>query len=240
MLEFFQTLSWAAVFQIILIDILLGGDNAVVIALACRNLEPKQRMQGILWGTAGAIGLRVVLIAFALTLLTVPYLKIVGALLLLWVGVKLLIPEDDAHGNIKGGTSIAAAVKTIIIADFVMSLDNVIAIAGAAQGAAQEHQLGLVIFGLVVSVPIIIWGSTLVLKLIDRFPMVVTFGAALLGWIAGGMLVTDVVVVERFGEVSGVAKIAAEVAGALLIVGLGRWFARRKAAAAPQTARESA
>ncbi|KDC36969.1 TerC family protein, partial [Bordetella bronchiseptica] len=184
MLEFFQTLSWAAVFQIILIDILLGGDNAVVIALACRNLEPKQRMQGILWGTAGAIGLRVVLIAFALTLLTVPYLKIVGALLLLWVGVKLLIPEDDAHGNIKGGTSIAAAVKTIIIADFVMSLDNVIAIAGAAQGAAQEHQLGLVIFGLVVSVPIIIWGSTLVLKLIDRFPMVVTFGAALLGWIA--------------------------------------------------------
>ncbi|AZW31088.1 integral membrane protein, YjbE family [Bordetella bronchiseptica GA96-01] len=242
MLEFFQTLSWAAVFQIILIDILLGGDNAVVIALACRNLEPKQRMQGILWGTAGAIGLRVVLIAFALTLLTVPYLKIVGALLLLWVGVKLLIPEDDAHGNIKGGTSIAAAVKTIIIADFVMSLDNVIAIAGAAQGAAQEHQLGLVIFGLVVSVPIIIWGSTLVLKLIDRFPMVVTFGAALLGWIAGGMLVTDVVVVERFGEVSGVAKIAAEVAGALLIVGLGRWFARRKAAAAaaPQAARESA
>ncbi len=240
MLEFFQTLSWAAVFQIILIDILLGGDNAVVIALACRNLEPKQRMQGILWGTAGAIGLRVVLIAFALTLLTVPYLKIVGALLLLWVGVKLLIPEDDAHGNIKGGTSIVAAVKTIIIADFVMSLDNVIAIAGAAQNAHADHQIGLVIFGLVVSVPIIIWGSTLVLKLIDRFPMVVTFGAALLGWIAGGMLVTDVVVVERFGEVSGAAKIAAEVAGALLIVGLGRWFASRKAAAAPRTARESA
>ena len=228
MLEFFQTLSWAAVFQIILIDILLGGDNAVVIALACRNLQPRQRMQGILWGTAGAIGLRVVLIAFALTLLAVPYLKIVGALLLLWVGVKLLIPEEDAHGNIKGGASVWAAVKTIIVADFVMSLDNVIAIAGAAQSAHSDHQLGLVIFGLVVSVPIIIWGSTLVLKLIDRFPMVVTFGAALLGWIAGGMLVTDIFIVERFGEPSGTIKIAAEVVGAVLIIIIGKSIARRK------------
>ncbi|WP_144639512.1 TerC family protein [Bordetella genomosp. 13] len=231
MLEFFQTLSWAAVFQIILIDILLGGDNAVVIALACRNLEPKQRMQGILWGTAGAIGLRVVLIAFALTLLTIPYLKVVGALLLLWVGVKLLIPEDDAHDKIKGGASVWGAVKTIIVADFVMSLDNVIAIAGAAQNANPDHQIGLVIFGLVISVPIIIWGSTLVLKLIDRYPLVITLGAALLGWIAGGMLVTDVVVVEHFGEVSGAVKIAAEIIGALLVVGLGRLFASRKTAA---------
>src|SRR5690606_4053757 len=175
MLEFLQTLSWAAVFQIILIDILLGGDNAVVIALACRNLDSKRRMQGILWGTAGAIILRVVLIAFALTLLSVPFLKIVGALLLVWIGVKLLIPEDEGHDNIQGGASIMSAIKTIIIADFVMSLDNVIAIAGAAQGAHPDHQIGLVIFGLVVSVPIIIWGSTLVLKLIDRFPLVVTF-----------------------------------------------------------------
>ncbi len=145
-----------------MIDILLGGDNAVVIALACRNLAPKQRMQGILWGTAGAIILRVVLIAFALTLLGIPFLKVVGGLMLVWIGVKLLIPEDDAHSNIKGGGSIMAAIKTIIIADFVMSLDNVIAIAGAAQSAHADHQLGLVIFGLVVSVPIIVWGSTLV------------------------------------------------------------------------------
>src|SRR5690606_26806546 len=166
MLEFLQTMSWAAVFQIILIDILLGGDNAVVIALACRNLPQKQRMQGILWGTAGAIILRVALIAFALTLLAVPFLKIVGALLLVWIGVKLLIPDDDEHSNIKGGGSILAAVKTIIVADFVMSLDNVIAIAGAAQNANPDHQMGLVIFGLVISIPIIIWGSTLVLKLI--------------------------------------------------------------------------
>lgn len=235
MLEFLQTLSWAAVFQIILIDILLGGDNAVVIALACRNLPPKQRMQGILWGTAGAIALRVVLIAFALTLLTIPYLKIVGALLLLWIGVKLLIPEDEAHGNISGGGSIWSAIKTIIVADFVMSLDNVIAIAGAAQLADPAHQMGLVIFGLVVSVPIIVWGSTLVLKLIDRFPMVVTFGAALLGWIAGGMLVTDVVVVEHFGEISGTTKIAAEIIGALLVVALGRAFAARRKSSAAAT-----
>lgn len=231
MLEFLQTLSWAAVFQIVLIDILLGGDNAVVIALACRNLPHKQRMQGILWGTAGAIILRVALIAFALTLLGIPFLKIIGALLLVWIGIKLLIPEDDAHGKVGGGTTILAAVKTIIVADFVMSLDNVIAIAGAAQGAHPDHQIGLVIFGLVISVPIIVWGSTLVLKLIDRFPSVVTFGAALLGWIAGGMLITDIFIVERFGEPSGTLKLAAEVAGAVLIVLVGRWFAQRKRAA---------
>lgn len=230
MLEFLQTLSWAAVFQIILIDILLGGDNAVVIALACRNLPPKTRMQGILWGTAGAIGLRIVLIAFALTLLTIPYLKVVGALLLLWIGIKLLIPEDEAHGNVAGSVSLWAAVKTIIIADFVMSLDNVIAIAGAAQMADPAHQLGLVIFGLVVSVPIIIWGSTIVLKLIDRFPLVVTLGAGLLGWIAGGMLVTDVVVVQHFGEVSTTTKIIAEIIGVAVVIGLGKFFAARKKA----------
>ncbi len=228
MLEFFQTLSWAAVFQIILIDILLGGDNAVVIALACRNLAPKQRMQGILWGTAGAIILRVVLIAFALTLLNIPALKIVGALLLVWIGVKLLIPEGDGHDKITGGTSIVAAVKTIIIADFVMSLDNVIAIAGAAQGAHADHQIGLVVFGLLVSVPIIIWGSTLVLKLIDRYPVVITLGAALLGWIAGGMLVTDVLITRNFGEQPGMVKLGAEIVGALLVVLLGRWLASRK------------
>lgn len=228
MMEFLQTMSWAAVFQIILIDILLGGDNAVVIALACRNLPKQQRMQGILWGTAGAIILRVALIAFALTLLSIPFLKIIGAVLLLWIGIKLLLPEDDAHDKINGGVSVWSAVKTIIVADFVMSLDNVIAIAGAAQGADEAHQLGLVIFGLVVSVPIIIWGSTLVLKLIDRFPMVVTFGAALLGWIAGGMLISDVFIVDRIGEPSFALKLTAEIVGAAFIVLVGTWLARRR------------
>jgi YjbE family integral membrane protein len=230
LLEFFEALSWAAILQIIMIDILLGGDNAVVIALACRNLEQKQRMRGILWGTAGAIVLRVVLIAFALTLLDIPFLKVAGALLLVYVGVKLLIPEEGGHADIKAGSSVMAAVKTIIIADFVMSLDNVIAIAGAAQTAPPSHQLGLVIFGLVVSVPIIVWGSTLVLKLIDRFPIVVLFGAGLLGWIAGGMLVTDIMVVRYYGEPSAMVKLAAEIVGALLVVGLGRWLANRKSA----------
>lgn len=228
-LEFLQAISWAAVFQIILIDILLGGDNAVVIALACRNLDPKRRMQGIMWGTAGAIILRVVLIAFALSLLTVPFVKLVGGLLLIWIGMKLLVNDEPDHANIAAGASLIGAVKTIIVADFVMSLDNVLAIAGAAQGADPGHQVGLVIFGLIISVPIIIWGSTLVLKLIDRFPVVVLFGAGLLGWIAGGMIVTDVLVVDQFGEVSTIVKLVAEVIGVLLVVGVGRYWAGRVA-----------
>ena len=141
---------WIAVGQIIMIDILLGGDNAVVIALACRKLPPALRIKGILWGTAGAIVLRVILIFFALTLLAIPYLKIVGALLLVWIGIKLLAPDEDGHGDISASDKLWAAVKTIIVADLVMSVDNVIAIAGAAQGTG-EHQMVLVIFGLVVS-----------------------------------------------------------------------------------------
>ena len=190
--EFLTAHFWIAVGQIIMIDILLGGDNAVVIALACRKLPPHQRLKGILWGTAGAIILRVVLIAFALTLLQVPFLKLVGAALLLWIGVKLLAPQDDdSHSGIEGSDKLWAAVKTVIVADLVMSVDNVIAIAGAATGAGSQHQLPLVIFGLLVSIPIIIWGSQLVLKLMDRFPLIITIGAMLLGWIAGTMAQSD-------------------------------------------------
>ena len=175
-----------------MIDILLGGDNAVVIALACRQLPAHLRIKGILWGTAGAIVLRVVLIAFALTLLQVPYLKLVGAVLLLWIGVKLLAPQEDGgHSSIQGSDKLWAAVKTVIVADLVMSVDNVIAIAGAATGAGSQHQMPLVIFGLLVSIPIIVWGSQLVLKLMDRFPAIITIGAMLLGWIAGTMAHTD-------------------------------------------------
>jgi YjbE family integral membrane protein len=231
MIEWLGQMHWGAVFQIVLIDILLGGDNAVVIALACRRLERRRRLQGILWGTAGAIVLRVVLIAFALTLLTFPGLKIVGALLLLWIGVKLLLPDDDAHDGIQGAGSVWAAVRTIIIADFVMSLDNVIAIAGAAQNTVADHRLAYVVFGLLLSVPIIVWGSTLVLKLIDRYPLVVTLGAGLLGWIAGGMLVTDIVLAPWLDTVHGPVRLIAEIAGALLVIGLGTWLGRRAAAA---------
>ncbi len=222
---------WVAVGQIILIDILLGGDNAVVIALACRSLPPQQRTKGILWGTAGAIILRVILIAFALTLLQVPYLKLVGAALLIWIGVKLLIPEDeDEHSNIQASDKLWGAVKTVIVADLVMSVDNVIAIAGAAQGAGEEHQLALVIFGLLVSIPIIVWGSQLVLKLMDRFPMIITLGGMLLGWIAGTMAHTDPAVVDYLPQ-EKVWNYAFGIAGALLVLIVGKLAQKKQAPA---------
>ena len=228
MIEFFETLHWGALFQIVLIDILLGGDNAVVIALACRNLDHKQRIKGILWGTVGAIVLRVLLIFFALTLLDIPFLKLVGAAMLFWIGLRLLIPDEGEHGNVKAGSSVWSAVKTILIADFVMSLDNVIAIAGAAQNTQADHQMAYVIFGLLFSVPIIIWGSTLVLKLIDRFPVLITLGAALLGWIAGGMLVTDIAIARYMGDISSTTKLIVEASVAVILVVLGKWMATRQ------------
>ena len=238
MLEFFQTLNWAAVFQIIMIDLLLGGDNAVVIALACRNLEPAKRVQGILWGTAGAIALRVVLVAFALEILDIPFLKLIGGVLLLWIGVRLMLPDENAH-DVRAGASIAAAVRTIIVADFVMSLDNVIAISAAAESAHPAHQVGLVAFGLLASIPIIVWGSTLVLGLIDRFPVVITLGALLLGWIAGGMMLNDSFLITRIGEAPEAVKIAVEICGAMLVVLLGRWLARCRDVVSKDTTHES-
>lgn len=218
---------WMSVLQIIAIDILLGGDNAVVIALACRKLPEHQRNKGIAWGVLGAIALRVVLIFFALQLLALPFLKVVGALLLLWIGVKLLQPEDeDGHANVEGSTHLLGAIKTIVVADAVMSLDNVIAVAGAAKG-----DLSLVVFGIVVSIPIIVWGSKLVLKLMDRFPAVITLGGALLGWIAGDMIVSDVVVKPHLEGAPGWLHYVSAAAGAVLVVALGTWLARRKAAA---------
>lgn len=233
MLEFLQHINWAVVGSIVLIDILLGGDNAVIIALASRNLEKSKRMQGILWGTFGAIAMRVVLIFFAMELLGIPFLKVIGGVLLFWIGIKLLLPEHDEHGSIEGGKTVWSAVKTILIADFVMSLDNVLAIAGVAQNTHDDHQMGYVIFGLLVSVPIIIWGSTLVLKLIDRFPLVIVAGAGLLGWIAGGMLVGDVQVQKWFfdGQAAPAEiKYTAEAIGAIIVVLLGLWLANRKKA----------
>jgi YjbE family integral membrane protein len=229
MLEFFTTLHWGAVFQIILIDILLGGDNAVVIALACRNLPPSQRVRGVLWGTAGAIVLRVALIAFAVVLLDVPLLKFAGGLLLLWIGVRLMAPAHDLHENIKPADRLISAIKTIIVADAVMSLDNVIAIAGAAEAADQEHRLALVIFGLVVSIPLIVWGSQIVLKLLDRFPVVIVLGAGLLGWIAGGLIVNDPAG-DRWPILdTPAAEYGMSVAGALFVVILGYLLKRRNA-----------
>ena len=227
---------WLAVGQIIMIDILLGGDNAVVIALACRKLPDSQRNKGIIWGTIGAIVLRVVLIFFALTLLKLPYLKLVGAALLLWIGIKLLAPEDDdGHGDIQASDKLWAAVKTVIVADLVMSVDNVIAIAGAAEGAGGGHQMPLVIFGLLVSVPIIVWGSQLVIKLMDRFPLIITLGGMLLGWIAGTMALSDPAVLEQLlpGQKGAPAlwHYAAGMLGALVVLAVGRLMVLRNAPA---------
>jgi YjbE family integral membrane protein len=239
MLEFLETLHWGAVLQIIVIDFLLGGDNAVVIALACRNLPASQRVRGVLWGTAGAIVLRIALIAFAVVLLDVPLLKFTGGLLLLWIGVRLLAPAHDVHANIKPADKLLAAVKTIIIADAVMSLDNVIAIAGAAEAADPRHRIALVIFGLIVSIPLIVWGSQLVLKLLDRFPVIITLGAALLGWIAGGLIINDPAG-DRWPVLdTPVAEYGMSIAGALFVVLLGKLLKRRneRRAAVPPAAR---
>jgi YjbE family integral membrane protein len=226
-----------------MIDILLGGDNAVVIALACRKLPDSQRTKGILWGTAGAIVLRVILIFFALTLLAIPFLKLAGAALLVWIGVKLLAPDDeDEHGNIESSDKLWGAVKTVIVADLVMSVDNVIAIAGAAQGAGGDHQMPLVIFGLLVSIPIIVWGSQLVIKLMDRFPMIIVLGGMLLGWIAGTMAVSDPALLghlptlpaTREGaapEVLSSVRYGAGVVGALLVLIIGKVVMMRRPSA---------
>lgn len=227
--EFLTAHFWVAVGQIILIDILLGGDNAVVIALACRQLPENQRLKGILWGTAGAILLRVALIAFAISLLKVPFLKIAGAALLIWIGVKLITPHDeDAHGDIQASDKLWSAVKTVIVADLVMSIDNVIAIAGAAQNAGEQHQMALVILGLVVSIPIIVWGSQIVLKLMDRFPVIILLGGMLLGWIAGGMFQTDPMLKDLIPQEQS-WHYALGAAGALLVLAIGQALKARRA-----------
>ena len=239
---------WIALGQIIIIDILLGGDNAVVIALACRKLPAAQRTKGIVYGTAGAIVLRVVLIMFAMTLLKLPFLKLAGALLLVWIGIKLLAPDEEGHENITASDRLLAAIKTIIVADLVMSVDNVIAIAGAAQTAHQDHQLLLISLGLLISIPIIVWGSQLVITLMERFPMIIVAGGMLLGWIAGGMFVTDPVFVNtekwlwmpKLGttDAQGLADISralywsAHIGGALLVLALGKFIASRRPAPA--------
>jgi YjbE family integral membrane protein len=222
-------LDWSVIAQIILIDILLGGDNAVVIALACRNLHPNQRRKGILWGTAGAIILRIVLVIFAVTLLQVPFLKFVGGLMLLWIGYKLMADSSGEEGHdMQAPDKLFAAIKTIILADIVMSLDNVLAIAGAAgQVGDQAHQFGYIVFGLLVSVPLIIAGSRIVLYLIDRFPIIVTAGAGLLGWIAGGMILSDPGVIKFLGSGLEAYGLVAGAVGAIAVMAVGELAKRQ-------------
>jgi len=221
-MAWFATLDWNAIVQIIIIDILLGGDNAVIIALACRNLPTRQRNLGVFWGAAGAIILRVILITVAVALLNIPFLKLVGGALLLWIGVKLIAPaQEDHHADVKASDKLWTAIKTIIIADCVMSLDNVIAIAGVAEQADEAHRTGLIIFGLLVSVPFIVFGSQIILKLLDRFPIIIILGGGLLGWIAGGLMVGDPVVQPWIPQ-TDVVRYAAAAAGAVFVVGLAK------------------
>lgn len=221
MSELLTPTFWMAVGQIIIIDILLGGDNAVVIALACRKLAPAQRLKGIFWGTAGAILLRMVLVFFAITLLQIPFLKIIGGGLLLWIGVKLLIPEGEDESNIDGGDRLWVAIKTVIVADLVMSIDNVIAVAGAAENSGGENKIHLIIFGLLVSIPIIVAGSQVVIKLMDRFPIIITAGGMLLGWIAGSMVVTDSSLVGYIGKGDALKYVCGTI-GSLAVLVIGK------------------
>jgi YjbE family integral membrane protein len=214
---------WVALSQIILINIVLSGDNAVVIALACRSLPARQQKQAIVWGSVGAIVLRVILTFFAVYLLTLPYLKLVGAALLLWIGIGLL-KGDDEEENIEGNAGLMAAIKTIIVADLVMSLDNVIGVAAAAKG-----NVPLLVIGLVISIPLIIFGSTIILKLMNRFPIIITAGAALLGWVAGEMALTDPAIHDWI-EAHHYLHNILPAAGAVIVVALGTYLASRAAA----------
>jgi YjbE family integral membrane protein len=241
MIEFFQQLNWLVVGQIILIDILLGGDNAIVIALACRHLPEHLRFKGIVGGAIGAIVVRIILIVFAVTLLTLPYLKIIGGVLLLWIGVKLLLNQEEDANEVDGGDRLMTAIKTVIIADLVMSIDNVIAVAGAAEQAHADHKLVLIVFGIMVSIPVIIWGSSVILRIMERVPAVITLGAALLGYLGGSMISTDIAIKLRVAELlpmdlldfhdAGVHLSLTGTAGALLVVLAGWWINQRSASA---------
>ncbi len=222
---FLEPKTWVALLQIIGIDLLLGGDNAVVIALACRNLPKAQQKKAILFGAAAAIIIRSILTITALYLLGIPYLKIVGSLLLIWIGIKLLVPEhghSEADGSLVAAGSLAVAIKTIIIADVVMSLDNVLAVAAAAHGS-----MLLIVIGLLISIPIVLYGSTLALKLMDRFPIFITVGAALLGFVAGQMLFTDPAIKDWTAQNIPYAPSIAPVVFALLVISVGSILKKR-------------
>ena len=223
--EFGTSQFWIDLARIMGIDILLSGDNAVVIALASRSLPEQQRKWAIFGGSGAAIGLRVLFATIIVWLLAIPYLKLVGGLLLLYIGVKLILPEHEGHGEGRAATNLWGAIRTIVIADAVMSLDNVVAIAAAARGSVM-----LLVLGLLMSVPLIVFGSQMVLGVLHRFPFLITLGGGLLGWIAGEIIVTDPFVQERLPydehANSMVAKLVGAVGVMLTGTALSRWFTR--------------
>jgi YjbE family integral membrane protein len=234
--ELLSQAFWIGLAKIIGVNIILSGDNAVVIALAARSLPKRQQNLAVFWGSGAAIVMRIVLTLFAVALLTLPWLRIIGSLLLFWIGVKLLIPEDE-DPEIAASEHMLSAIKTILIADLVMSLDNVIAVAAAAGGSVV-----LLILGLAISIPLVIFGATLLIKLMDRFPVIITIGGGLIGWVAGEMLVTDSALqgflsglgLQYRGDKPFVGDISLElVAGAIgvvIVVAAGMWLAKRKQA----------
>jgi len=235
--ELMSQAFWVGLAKIIGVNIVLSGDNAVVIALAARSLPARQQKQAILWGSAAAIIMRVILTVFAVALLTLPWLKLIGAALLLWIGVKLLVPEEGG-AEIDASDSLVAAIKTILIADLVMSLDNVIAVAAAAGGS-----LVLLILGLAISIPLVVFGATMLIKVMERWPIIITIGAGLLGFVAGEMAVADPAIggwvratFEHVNEKPVLAGLSLELLcgaiGAAFVVIVGLWIAKRRATAA--------
>ena len=217
---------WLAALEIVVINILLSGDNAVVIALACRNLPAHQRRWGVFWGAIGAIVLRIILTFFAVSLLQISWLKIVGGVLLLWIGIKLIAEEDgEGSPDVRASDRLLAAVRTVIIADLVMSIDNVLGVAAAAKGS-----LLLLVFGLVVSVPLVIGGAQLIMRLIERYPVLILLGGGLLGYVAGELVVEDSAIVDWVHLHAVWLGWAAPIAGVAFVVGSAKWLEVRRAA----------
>lgn len=220
-MDFTAQSTWIALGMIMFTNIILSGDNAVVIAMASRNLPKELQRKAIFWGSAAAIILRVILTLTAVQLLTLPYLKIIGAVLLVYIGVQLLAEGDEDEDGIEGSSNIFNAIKTILIADIVMSLDNVIAVVGVANKAPEEARIPLILIGLALSIPLIIFGSTLLLKIMDKFPFIVVLGAALLGLLAGEMVLTDPSLVSFFESASSILHWVMPAVGIALVLIIG-------------------
>ena len=221
----------AALLKIMVINVVLSGDNAVVIALACRKLSPRHQKLAFIWGSVGVVILMVALTGVISYLLQLPYLEMVGSALLLWIGVKLLIAEDgEGEGGVEQKATLGAAIRTIIIADMIMSLDNVLAMAGAANG-----HLWMLIVGLVITVPVILFGSALLMKLMERFPIFVMVGAALIGWVAGEMAISDPAIKEWIDVHAAFLHTIMPIFGAAFVIATGKILERvqlrRRAAA---------
>ena len=230
---------WLSLGEIMLVNILLSGDNAVMIALAARSLPPEQQKKAIIGGSIAAVIILVVLTVAAAELLEFPYLRLVGSVLLFWIAIQLLLPEDEEEEQTQGGGGLLAAVRTILVANLVMSLDNVLGVAAVAQG-----RVALLIAGLGISIPVIVFGSTLVLKLMTRFPVIITLGAALLGWVAGDMFVSDPAIAPFVASRLAWAHVQlpldidfnlVQALGAAMVIVVGRILASRAARAAPAT-----